>query len=297
MIARRAILLTLAGLPALRALPAFAASTVRVVATITILADFVRQVGGDRVSVTTLVGPNGDAHTYDPSPAEAREIAAAQLIVANGLGLEGWMTRLVASAGAKAPLVIASKGVAEIEGAGDEKGKADPHAWQSVANAKIYVANIRDALIAVDPADKERYASNAAAYLARLDALDEEVRASIAKIQPDRRRIITTHDAFGYFAKAYGMTFIAPVGMSTDAQASAKDIARIILQIRAEKIPAVFLENVSDPRLIERIARETGARIGRTVYSDALSPPGGPASSYIDMIRNNVGAFVDALAR
>ncbi|MFZ0116010.1 MAG: zinc ABC transporter substrate-binding protein, partial [Xanthobacteraceae bacterium] len=170
-----------------------------------------------------------------------------------------------------------------------------PHAWQSVANAKIYVASVRDALIAVDPAGKSTFEANAAAYLIRLDALDAEVTAEIAKIPPDRRKLVTTHDAFGYFGSAYGIAFIAPHGVSTEAQASARDVARIIAQIRAEKIPAVFLENVTDPRLLERIARESGARVGGTLYSDALTEPNGPAPTYINMMRHNVKELVAAL--
>ncbi|HSI41700.1 MAG TPA: metal ABC transporter substrate-binding protein [Xanthobacteraceae bacterium] len=271
-----------------------------VVASFSILGDFVKNVGGDRVAVSTLVGPNGDAHVFQPAPADAKKVAAARLVFVNGLGFEGWMGRLVKASGTKAGLVVASAGVASHTMEEDEGGKShtvtDPHAWQSVANAKLYVANIRDALIAADPDQAAAYQANAGAYLARLDALDAEVRAAIAKIAPARRRIITSHDAFGYFAGAYGMEFIAPQGVSTDAEASAKDVARIIRQIKAEKIPAVFLENISDPRLARRIAEETGAKIGGTVYSDALSDDKGPASTYIDMIENNIRAFSAALS-
>ena len=172
---------------------------------------------------------------------------------------------------------------------------SDPHAWQSVANVKIYVANIRDGLIAADPAGKAAYEANAAAYLAKLDALDSEVRETVAKIPADRRRIITTHDAFGYFKDAYGMDFIAPQGVSTESEASAKDVARIITQIKRQKIPAVFMENISDPRLLKRIADETGAKIGGTLYSDALTDEKGPAPTYIDLIRHNIRTLSAAL--
>jgi zinc/manganese transport system substrate-binding protein len=171
----------------------------------------------------------------------------------------------------------------------------DPHAWQSVANAKIYVANIRDALSRADPAGKDSYDANAKVYLAKLDALDSEVKDDIGKIPADRRKVITTHYAFGYFGDAYGMEFIAPEGLSTDAEPSAKDVATIITQIRREKIPAVFMENIGDPRLMREIASETGAKIGGTLYSDALSEPNGPAGSYIDMMRHNAGEFDKAL--
>jgi len=179
----------------------------------------------------------------------------------------------------------------------DKPGRAsiDPHAWQSIANAKVFVANVRDGLTAVDPAGQAIYDANATAYLGKLDALEAEVRSAIAAIPADRRKIITTHDAFGYFSDAYGMAFIAPQGVATETEPSAKDVAKIIAQIRAQKIPAVFLENISDPRLMQQIARETGAAIGGTLYSDALSPPSGPAATYVDMMRHNVHEFTKAL--
>jgi zinc/manganese transport system substrate-binding protein len=271
---------------------------IEAVATISILGDLVRNVGGERVNVTTLVGPNGDAHVYSPTPGDAQTLARANVIFVNGLGLEGWMTRLSEASGAKAPTIVVSKGVAPRKMA-DMHDPAhmeiDPHAWQAVGNAEIYVKNIRDGLSEADPARKDIYAANAAAYLGKLDELDKQVRATIAKIPADRRRIITTHDAFGYFGDAYGMTFIAPEGVSTDTEPSAKDVANIITQIKAQKIPAVFLENITDPRLMRQIARETGATIGGTLYSDALSGPDGPASTYLDMMRNNVAEFSKAL--
>jgi zinc/manganese transport system substrate-binding protein len=275
-----------------------AAEKLPVVATFSIVADFVREVGGERAALTRLVGPDGDVHVYSPAPADSRKLAEAKLVVSNGLGLEGWMARLIKSSGTKAAVVEAANGVSALRAHDDHaQGGFDPHAWQDVANAKIYVANIRDALSAADPAGKDSYEANAAAYLRALEALDAEIRAAVAAIPAERRRIITTHDAFGYFKAAYGLDFVAPQGVSTDAEASAKDVARIIRQIKADKIPAVFLENVSDPRLMERIAKETGARVGAKVYSDALSGPAGPAGTYIAMMRHNIRAFSDALAR
>ena len=268
------------------------------VATISIIGDLVRNVGGDRVDVATLVGPNGDAHVYSPTPGDAKELAAARIVFVNGLGLEGWMTRLVTASGTKAPMVVVTNGITPRRMSDeDHPGRmlTDPHAWQSIADAKIYVANIRDALAAIDPAGKAIYDANAQAYLGKLDELENEVRTTIAGIAPERRKIITTHDAFGYFGAAYGMRFIAPEGVSTEAEPSAKDVARIIAQIRKQKIPAVFMENVTDPRLIEQIARETGAAIGGKLYSDALSEPDGPAGTYIDMMRHNVHEFAKAL--
>jgi zinc/manganese transport system substrate-binding protein len=272
-----------------------AAEKLKAVASFSILADLVKQVGGDHVEVTAIVGPDGDAHVFQPSPLDAKAIADANIVVINGLGLEGWTARLIQSSGTKAPVVVASKGVRPLQGEGEEKGKADPHAWQSIANAKIYVANIRDGLIAADPADKADFEANAKAYLARLDQLEAEVKAAIASIPPKNRKIITTHDAFGYFARAYGMSFIAPQGVSTETEPSAKDVAKIIRQIKAQRIPAVFLENISDDRLMQQIARETGARIGDKLYSDALSNPDAGAGTYLDMMHNNIAAFTKAL--
>jgi zinc/manganese transport system substrate-binding protein len=268
------------------------ADGLNVVASFSILADFVRNVGGDRINATTLVGPNSDVHVYTPAPGDAKTIAAAKLVVINGFGLEGWLPRLLESSGSKAPIVVATKGITPLK-LGSE---ADPHAWQSIANAKIYVANIRDGLVAADPAGSETFNANAARYLAELDALDSEMREAIAKIPPERRKLITTHDAFGYLASAYGIAFVAPSGVSTETEPSARDIAQIIHQVKAEKIPAVFLENISDDRLIGRIAAETGASVGGTLFSDSLTDEKGPAPTYIDLVRHNIKALTSALA-
>jgi zinc/manganese transport system substrate-binding protein len=274
------------------ACPVRARDRLNVVTSFSILGDFAKNVGGERVSVTTLVGPNGDVHVYTPAPADAKKVADAKLLVINGLGLEGWLPRLLQASGSSAPTVIATKGIAPLKLRSD----ADPHAWQSVANAKTYVANIRDALVAADPADAEVFRSQAQTYLAKLDALDREVGEAVARIPQDHRKVISTHDAFGYFAAAYGIEFIAPEGVSTESEASARDIAGIISQIKASKIPAVFLENISDPRLMQRIAAESGARIGGTLYSDSLTDEKGEAPTYIDMVRHNIKALTSALA-
>jgi zinc/manganese transport system substrate-binding protein len=277
--------------------PALAQEKLKVLVTFSILGDLVKNVGGDRVEVTTLVGPNSDAHVYSPAPADAKKVAAAKVVITNGLGFEGWMARLVRASGTKASPAVATKGIKPRKQAahGHDHGDTDPHAWQSVANAKIYVANIQAALIAADPAGKAAYEANAKAYLEKLDALDKEVREAVATIPQDRRRIITSHDAFGYFQAAYGIEFVAPQGVSTESEASARDVGRIITQIKRQKIPAVFLENVTDPRLIQRIAAESGARIGGQLYSDALTDEKGAAPTYIDMIRHNVRQLVSAL--
>jgi zinc/manganese transport system substrate-binding protein len=274
------------------ALPTRAQERLNVVASFSILGDLVRNVGGDRVSVTTLVGPDGDVHVYTPAPADAKKIADAKLVVINGLGLEGWLPRLVQSSGGKAAIVAATSGIAPRKLGSD----ADPHAWQSVVNARIYVANIRDALGAANAANAGVYRANADLYLAKLDGLDREVRDAVAQIPQARRKVISTHNAFGYFADAYGVEFIAPLGVSTESEASARDIAGIITQVRSGKIPAIFLENISDPRLIRRISAETGARIGGTLYSDSLTGEKGDAPTYIDMVRHNIKALTSALA-
>ncbi len=286
-----------------------------VVASFSILGDFVGRVGGDRVMVTTLVGPNGDAHVYEPTPADARAMQGAKLIVGNGLGFEGWMQKLAKASGTKAPIVAATKGITPREMADDDHeekghdkkahdkkghdhhdhGAVDPHAWQSVANVKTYVANIRDALIGADPAGRSVYEANAAAYSAEIDALEAEVKAAIATVPPAKRRVITSHDAFGYFAAAYGIEFLAPQGMSTEGEATPKSVAKLIRQIKAEKITAIFVENMADKRLVDRIAKETGVVLGGELFADALSSKGGPAPTYVDMVRHNVTLLTRAM--
>lgn len=289
---------------------AWAAQPLRVVASISILADMVKNVGGQRVSVSSLVGPDSDAHVYEPSPADAKSLAEANLVVVNGLGLEGWMSRLVTASGYKGPLVEASKGVKPLTMEAEEHGEAgqapahaskkpqrvtDPHAWQSLACGRIYVANIAQALAQADPQGAAEYQANAAAYLAQIDKLETWVKAQFALVPRAQRKIITTHDAFGYLGAAYGLTLLAPVGVSTEAEPSAAQVGRLIRQIKKEHVRAVFVENITDPRLMERVAKESGAVMGGELYSDALSKPDGPAATYLDMFRHNVGTMVKAL--
>jgi zinc/manganese transport system substrate-binding protein len=273
--------------------PLHAEGRLNVVASFSILADFVKNVGGGRVNVTSLVGPNGDVHVYTPAPQDAKTIADAQLVVINGLGLDGWLPRLLQSSGSKAAVVTASEGVSPLK-LGTE---ADPHAWQSVGNAQIYVKNIRDALAQADVADADYFRQNAERYLAELDALDREVRNGVDRIPAEQRKVISTHGAFGYFAKAYGIAFIAPLGVSTETEPSARDVAAIIAQVKKEKIPAVFLENITDDRLIRRIAEETGTKLGGTLYSDSLTDEKGPVPTYIALVRHNIKALTSALGR
>jgi zinc/manganese transport system substrate-binding protein len=275
---------------------ASAADKVKAVASFSILGDMVKQVGGDRVDVITLVGPNGDAHVYEPTPADAKNLAAAQILLTNGLGFEGWMDRLEKSSGFKGTVVVASTGVKPRTMVEYAKTITDPHAWQSLANGRLYVTNIRDGLIAVDPEGKSFYEANTAKYLDEIAKEESDVKAALAALPQDRRKIITSHDAFGYFGAAYGLEIIAPEGVSTESEASARDVAKIIRQIKAEHIPAVFMENITDHRLLDQIASETGAKIGGELYTDALSPADGPAPSYLDMFRHNVGALTAALS-
>ncbi|PIO98325.1 Periplasmic solute binding protein [uncultured Pleomorphomonas sp.] len=289
--------------------PALAADRLPVIASFSILGDMVARVGGDRIAVTTLVGPDGDAHVYEPTPDDVKAVAGAKLLVVNGLGFEGWMDRLAEASGYKGPVTVASNGVAPREMAEEEDGHdhaeadgdhdhhgVDPHAWQDVANAVIYVKNIAAGLDAADPEGKATYDANASAYVAELEALDAEARTAMAALPADRRKIITSHDAFGYFGAAYGLELLAPEGVSTESEASAADVARIIRQIREDAIPAIFVENIKDRRLIDQIAAETDAVVGGELYTDALSAKNGPAPTYVDMIRHNIGTLTEALA-
>ena len=266
---------------------------VRVVVSFSILEDIAQQIGGSDVVVTSLIGPDSDAHVFEPSPNQARLLASAQLFIVNGLGLEGWETRLVQSAQYRGPVVVASDGVAPIETT--ERGIAapapDPHAWQDVKNAEIYSANIARALEAVDPARADAYHGRFDRYHAELEALDRQVRAELSAIPAAKRRVITTHDAFAYYGEAYGVTFLAPERVSTDSEPSAEAIATLIRQIRREGIKALFLENISDPRLMEALASETGATLGPPLFSDALSRPDEPAPTYIRMIEYNTATL------
>jgi len=284
-----------------------------VVASFSILADMVREVGGDLVEVTSLVGPNADAHGFEPTPSDAKRLAQAKLVVVNGLNFEGWTNRLIKSSGYKGEVVIASKGVKTIplpprsnkdsaqhghnhgHSHGHNHGDIDPHAWQSLDNANIYVKNITAGLLRALPAQSEQIKAREQAYLKRLDEMNMNARAAFAAIPTEKRRAITSHDAFGYLARAYGIQFFSPQGWSTDREASAADVARINRQIRDQKITALFVEQSSDSRLLERIAKDTGVKIGGTLYSDALSAPGTEADTYLKMYAYNVDTLVKGL--
>ncbi len=287
-----------------------ALAKVPVTATFSILGDLVQQVGGDQVSVSTLVGPNGDAHVYQPTPQDIRTLAQSKLLVSNGLSFEGWLERLDTASGFKGVKVVASQGIKphqmQEEEADDHEADAahhhhhgglDPHAWNNPANVLIYVDNIARGLSQVDPQHASLYADNAARYKAQIQKLDTDYRARFAKLPADRRRAITSHDAFGYLAQAYQLTLIGAQGISTDAEPSAAEIAGLIRQIRDEKIPGLCVENISNPNLIQQIERETDARVGGELYSDALSPAGGEAATYLALLEHNLNTLLAALEK
>jgi zinc/manganese transport system substrate-binding protein len=281
--------------------PISAQMKLKVVATFSILGDLVTQVGGDRIDVVTLVGPDTDAHTYQPKPADARALAEAQALVSNGLGFEGWIDRLAKAAPFKGRAIVATAGVPTIvAGHGHGHGHAhgpDAHAWQDVARARRYVANIAAGLGTADAVNAAYYRERALDYDKRLAELDQWIKAEIGKVPAAQRKVITGHDAFGYFAKAYGVQFNAPRGYSTESQPSAKDVAALIRQVREQKIKALFVENMTNHGLVEQIARESGAVVGPTLYSDALSGPDGPAPTYEAMMRHNVEALVAGMLK
>ncbi|RXT29781.1 ABC transporter substrate-binding protein [Rhizobium leguminosarum] len=300
------------------------AAELKVVASFSIIADFAKNVGGDRVEISTLVGPDGDAHVYEPRPADAASLEGADVVLVNGLQFEGFMSRLIEASGTKASVVEVTKGIEPLKNAEEEHGheaeekaeaghdhekeahdhgheghhhhgEFDPHAWQSIHNAEIYAKNIADAFCQADKAGCATYTANSEAYVAKLGKLETEVKAAIESIPTEKRTVITSHDAFGYFEHEYGLKFIAPEGISTEAEASAADVAKLIDQVKHDKASAIFLENITNPRVIEQISKETGIKIGGTLYSDALSKNDGPASTYIDMFRYNVNTLKAAI--
>jgi zinc/manganese transport system substrate-binding protein len=282
--------------------PTQPAPPLKVVVSFSILADIVREVGGDTIEVVALVGPNADAHVFQPSPADARQLASADLVVVNGLGFEGWIDRLVRASGYRGKVVVASQDVkVRKEGHGhshgkkDDHGSGDPHAWQDLKNAERYAANVRDALSNARPAQADIFTQRAARYIEQIQSLDREVRAQFAALPRNKRRVITSHDAFGYFSAAYGVDFLSPQGVNTDSEASAADVAKLIDQIRRRDVRAVFVENITDPRLVERIAKEGGAAIGGRLYSDALSAPGTEADTYLKLFAHNANALASGL--
>ena len=299
---------------------------IKAVATFSILGDMIKRIGGDHVLVTTLVGPNGDAHVYQPTPTAAKSMSEANVLFVNGLGFEGWLDRLVEATSFDGSHVVATSGIKAIayeEGEGhdehskdkhdkhagekhdDDKhnddhadhdhGAFDPHAWQSLTNAKVYVNNITAALAQIAPIKATTFYQNRASYIAEIDALQSQIHEMISSLPQNRRTVVTSHDAFQYFGRDYGITFLAPHGMSTESEASAQDVAKLIKQMRAKHIKAVFIENITDPRLLQQIAKETGATIGGTLFPGALSEPSGPAPTYLKMLHHNAITLKRAL--
>jgi zinc/manganese transport system substrate-binding protein len=284
-----------------------AAPRIKVVATFSILGDMVANVGGDRVEVTTLVGRDSDAHVYSPTPGDAKAILQAQLVFVNGLGFEGWMNKLLEAAGFTGSRVVATDGIKVIRASGHghahdsgkghhHHGDVDPHAWQSPVQAQRYIENIARALARADPEHASGYQDRAARYIDQLKAIDAHARERFEAIPPDRRRLITSHDSFGYLAAEYGLRIRSPQGMSTESEVSARDLARLSRQIRQERIHALFLENVAEPRVLEQLARESGARVGGTLFSDALSAKVAAANTYLGLLRYNIDTIAAALA-
>ncbi|MFI3309602.1 metal ABC transporter solute-binding protein, Zn/Mn family [Ewingella allii] len=280
---------------ALLSSPLAMAKTVTAVASFSILGDIVHQVGGDHVKVNSLVGPDGDPHSFEPSPQDSKEINASDVVFVSGLGLEGWIDRLVSASGYKGKVVTASEGVKSSQMVDDGKEITDPHAWNSMANGVIYATNVMNALIAADPEDADYFRKRGDAYIEQLKKLDEWAKSEFANVPQEKRKVLTSHDAFGYFGREYHVTFMAPVGFSTEAEASASGVASLIKQIKEEKVKTYFIENQTDPRLVKQIAAATGAQAGGELYPEALSGPKGPATTYEKAFKHNVETIVASM--
>ncbi len=272
-----------------------------VVASFSILGDLVRVVGGHRVTVTTLVEPDEDAHTFEPKPADTKTILGSQLMVMNGLHFEPWAQKLRESAGFKGNTVVASEGVAPRAMPRHDKHHdhhdIDPHAWQNPNHVITYVRNIAAGLSKADPQGAATYQANADHYVHELQALDAFIKAQLASIPPAKRKVIISHDALGYFGDCYHLVFLSPQGISTDAEPSAKEVAQLVRQIKRDNIKAVFIENMSNPKLMEQISKDTGAMVGQRLYSDALSAADQPGATYLQMMRYNVAQLVAGMKR
>lgn len=307
---RRAILALAALAPAGRSLAQ--AGPIPVVASFSILGDMTARIGGERIALRVIAGPDVDAHGFQPRPSDVVALRDARLVVRNGLGFDGWMDRLIRSAGFRGPVVTTTEGIAPLamaahghghghghsHGGGDARSSRrvpDPHAWQDLRHGQAYLRSIATALVAIDPAGEAIYRANAEAFVARLATLDAWVRAQIATVPEARRKVVTSHDAFGYFGAAYGVEFLSPQGVSTESEPSAAEVARLIRQIRSQRIAAVFMENMSNPATLRRVAAEAGVQIGGRLFADALSGPDGPAPDYEAMFRYNVGLMVPAM--
>lgn len=280
---------------ALLSSPLAMAKTVEAVASFSVLGDIVQQVGGEHVNVITLVGPNGDPHGFEPTPKNSKQLSKADVVFVSGLGLEGWLERLITASGYKGQVVIASTGVNTRKM--DEEGKmvTDPHAWNSMTNGIKYANNVMNALIAADPEDADYFRKRGGEYIQQLEKLDAYAKAQFAAIPTGQRKVLTSHDAFGYFSQEYGVNFLSPVGFSTESEASASGVAALINQIKKEKIKTYFIENQTDPRLVKQIAEASGAQAGGELYPEALSAAGGPAVTYAQAFKHNVDTLVGAM--
>lgn len=271
---------------------------IKAVCTFTILEDMVKNIGQDHVETTSLVGPNSDPHVFTPSPQSAEVLAKADLVFINGHGFEGWMDRLIEASGYKGKIINATEGMLFILALFNEKKnekKTDPHTWLTIEQALVYIKNIRDALSARQPERKHDFEKNYQSYKTKLEKLDQEIRSRLATVAQSKRKVITAHDAFNYFGDEYGIKFSSPQGITTESEASAQDVAKLIKEIKTQKIKAVFVENITNERLIRQIAHETGVEIKGTLYTDALSEKTGPASTYIDLMRHNLTILVSAM--
>lgn len=282
-------------LAALMATPLAMAKTVQAVASFTVLADIVKNVGGEHVSVKSLVGPNGDPHSFEPTPKDSQALAHADVVFVSGLGMEGWMDRLITASGYKGQTVVASSGINTRKMEEDGKTITDPHAWNSMQNGVTYATNVMNALIAADPEDADYFRQHGDAYIKQLKQLDSWAQKVFSTIPDEKRKVLTSHDAFGYFGQRYGVKFLSPVGFSTESEASASDVAGLITQLKHEKIKAYFIENQTDPRLVKQIAAAGGATPGGELYPEALTVQGGVADSYIAAFKHNVNAMVSSM--
>lgn len=280
---------------ALLASPLAQAKTVEAVASFSILGDIVKQVGGEHVKVSTLVGPDGDPHSFEPSPQDSKQLAQADVVFVSGLGLEGWIDRLVKASGYQGEVITASKGIASRSMQEEGKQVTDPHAWNSMKNGAQYASNVMNALIAADPEDAAYFRQRGDAYIQQLQQLDGWAKAQFAAVPQQKRKVLTSHDAFGYFGQRYGVTFLAPVGFSTEAEASASDVASLITQLKQEHIKTYFMENQTDPRLVKQIASATGAKPGGELYPEALSTASGPAPTYEAAFKHNVDVMLKSM--
>ncbi|CFQ32027.1 MULTISPECIES: metal ABC transporter substrate-binding protein [Yersinia] len=280
---------------ALLSSPLAMAKTIEAVASFSILGDIVQQVGGEHVNVITLVGPNGDPHGFEPTPKNSKQLSKADVVFVSGLGLEGWLERLISASGYKGQVVIASTGVDSRKMDDEGKRVTDPHAWNSMANGIKYANNVMNALIVADPEDADYFRKRGGEYIQQLEKLDADAKAQFAAIPADQRKVLTSHDAFGYFSQEYGVNFLSPVGFSTESEASASGVAALINQIKQEKIKTYFIENQTDPRLVKQIAAASGAKAGGELYPEALSPAGGPAATYAEAFKHNVDTLVGSM--